>query len=123
VGSKLAIVNQDPILHNVHGYGAQMFNIGQPTKGQRNERPLDKAGVVHLKCDVHSWMEAFVVVTPSARFAVTGEDGKFTLKGVPGGEWTLHLWHEGWVEGSSAPIEKTLKLTVPAAAPVAIALP
>ena len=39
-------------------------------------------------------MVAWVGVVSHPFFAVTGEDGTFTLKGLPPGEYTLEAWHE-----------------------------
>jgi hypothetical protein len=39
-----------------------------------------------LQCDVHKWMNAKIGVFDHPFFAVTGEDGKFTLANVPAGK-------------------------------------
>src|SRR5262245_13941577 len=70
-GSNLEIVNNDPILHNVHARQATadglqtVFNIAQPVRGQRTtvEAPLDKPGIIALTCeDGHPWMTAYILV-------------------------------------------------------------
>jgi len=43
-------------------------------------------------------------------FAVSSEDGSFTIKGVPAGKYTVVAWHEGGAAGT----EKTMEVTVPA---------
>jgi plastocyanin len=95
VGSTLDIVNGDPTLHNVHGYLGQAtaFNVALPGKDQRVPRKLARPGIVAVRCDVHAWMSAYVVVA-DAPFAVTGEDGSFVVPGVPPGTWTVTAWHE-----------------------------
>jgi plastocyanin len=98
VGSTIAILNSDDILHNIHGYlnGREtLFNIGQPVKGQRNEKKLEREGVVNLQCDAgHTWMQAYIVVVGHPYFATTGSDGRFSLADVPAGSYKLKAWHE-----------------------------
>jgi hypothetical protein len=50
--------------------------------------------MVKLKCDLHSWMSAWVWVQDNPLFAVTGEDGSFIIKNVPFGIWNIEVWHE-----------------------------
>src|SRR5436190_2121737 len=53
VGTPLAVVNSDPILHNVHGNdpASTVFNLAMPIKGQRLPIALRKSGLVRLQCD------------------------------------------------------------------------
>jgi hypothetical protein len=57
-------------------------------------KKFDKPETFRLKCEVHPWMSAYVGVFNSPFYAVTGDDGSFTLKGVPPGEYTVEAWHE-----------------------------
>jgi hypothetical protein len=47
-----------------------------------------------MLCNVHAEMSAYVIVTETPYFATTGKDGKFILKDVPPGKYTLKVWHE-----------------------------
>ena len=47
-----------------------------------------------MRCGLHPWMHAFVVQAAHDLYAVSGPDGTFSLKNVPPGRHTLHLWHE-----------------------------
>jgi plastocyanin len=96
-GQPLDIVNSDPTFHNVHALPKtnEEFNHGQQTKGERTRRFFTQPEVmVRFKCDVHSWMAAWVGVTSHPFFAVTGADGTFRLTGVPPGQYTVEAWHE-----------------------------
>jgi Carboxypeptidase regulatory-like domain len=53
-----------------------------------------KEVMVPFKCDVHGWMNAYVGVLDHPYFAVTDADGKFELKDVPAGTYTIEAWHE-----------------------------
>lgn len=97
VGQKLEITNDDALLHNLHGTPSvnKEFNVGQPKKGMKNEFTFDKEEVgIPIKCDVHPWMKSYLHVLKHPYFAVTDENGKFTISGVPAGTYTVEAWHE-----------------------------
>jgi len=96
-GQKIEVRNSDLTLHNVHGMQGKktVFNLGQPAKARPIVRRIPAgADVVKLKCDVHAWMVSYVVVSRSPFFASSGEDGRFEIKGVPAGSYTIEAWHE-----------------------------
>jgi plastocyanin len=97
VGQPLEIVNSDDTLHNIHAMpkGNTEFNTGQPIKGMKTTHTFDKPEImVPFKCDVHGWMNAYVGVLDHPYFAVTDQDGKFDLKTLPPGTYTIEAWHE-----------------------------
>jgi plastocyanin len=97
VGQALEIVNSDPTLHNIHAMPKENseFNNGQPIQGMKMTHTFDKKEVmVPFKCDVHGWMNAYVGVMDHPYFAVTDKDGKFELKSLPPGTYTIEAWHE-----------------------------
>jgi hypothetical protein len=93
----LRMKNSDPILHNIHMMGAAFYNLPFPLKDIEIKRVMRKVGVVDLKCDAgHVWMNAETLVVEHPYYAVTGPQGKFTITGVPPGEYEIVAWHEGW---------------------------
>ncbi len=97
VGQPLEILNSDPTLHNIHAMpkGNQEFNTGQPIQGMKTTHTFTaKEVMVPFKCDVHGWMNAYVGVLDHPYYAVSDKDGKFELKDVPPGTYTLEAWHE-----------------------------
>jgi plastocyanin len=96
IGQTLKVRNSDDGLHNVHGVSTarDSFNVGQPVAGLVNDFHPHDPGMLQLKCDVHTWMVAFVGVVDHPYFAVTGADGTFALRDVPEGTYTLKTWHE-----------------------------
>ncbi len=96
-GQPIKILNSDPLLHNIHALpkANRPFNFGMPKKGDERERTFKKPEVmVKIKCDVHPWMGAYAGVVDNPYYAVTGDDGSFTIKNLPAGEYTLEAWHE-----------------------------
>ena len=97
VGQKLVILNSDPTLHNIHALpkANAEFNVGEPVQGMKQEKVFTaKEVMVPFKCDVHGWMNAYVGVLDHPYYAVTDKDGKFELKGLPPGTYTIEAWHE-----------------------------
>jgi plastocyanin len=99
VGTELAIVNSDPVLHNLRGWidgQRAVFNVVQPTQGQVTQRTIKRAGVIRLTCDAHSHMGGYLLAFEHPYFAVTDDDGTFSIGNVPPGSYRLNVWHEGW---------------------------
>jgi hypothetical protein len=93
----LRIRNSDPTLHNVHAMATRNrgFNLGQPTKGMESTRTFSEPEVVvQFKCDVHPWMAAHLAVLEHPFYSVTGEDGTFSLRELPAGDYAIEAWHE-----------------------------
>jgi len=96
-GQPLAIANGDDTLHNVHAMpkANQGWNKSQALKNIVDEKVLSAREVmVPFKCDVHNWMHAYVGVMDHPYFAVTHDGGKFELKHLPAGTYTVEAWHE-----------------------------
>ncbi len=100
-GQKILVKNSDPVAHNIHLYPATPGNTGK-----NNENQLQAEGAADLtisfpapedfikfKCDVHGWMFSWITVVDHPYFAVTGADGKFTIKNVPPGKYTITAMH------------------------------
>jgi plastocyanin len=102
-GADIEIVNDDPILHNIHARAMTpdgletVFNIAQPIRGQRTKfDPHLKPGIVALTCEAgHPWMSAYVLVSDNPYAAITGPNGEFVIDHVPAGTYTIKMWHEG----------------------------
>jgi plastocyanin len=96
-GQEFEFRNSDPTLHNVHALPASSrpFNNAMPMKGMTIKRKFTAPEImVRVKCDVHPWMAAYVGVLSHPFFAVSGEDGSFTIANVPAGTYTIEAWHE-----------------------------
>ena len=96
-GGTVQITNSDRTLHNVNVQPRSNpgFNVAQPIPGMSIERSFPSSEVMILvRCDVHSWMQAFIGVVPHPFFDVSGEDGSFELQGLPAGDYAIEAWHE-----------------------------
>lgn len=71
---------------------------------------------VQIGCSLHSWMRAWVYVMPHPWFAVSDKQGKFQIKEVPPGKYTLWLRHPDTGNQERREIEiqpgKTLELAI-----------
>jgi len=113
VNQAITITNSDPTTHNIHFTPKSNpdWNQSQPNGAAPLTHKLARAEIlVPVKCNQHPWMKSYVAVSKHPFFAVTAEDGSFTLKGVPPGKYTVVAWHEGGATGT----EKTMEVTVPA---------
>ncbi len=97
VRTKLDMVSNDDLLHNIHMHGAARYNLAFPIKDKVITKRLRKAGLVKVVCDAgHSWMSAYIHVVKHPYYAVTDKNGNFKIADVPPGKYKLHAWHEGW---------------------------
>lgn len=97
-GSKVTIGNSDPILHNLRIFrdADMLMHEWQQPAPQPNaiSRKFDEAGRFLLRCGVHAWMSAWVIVADHPYYALSDSNGNFTIPQVPPGEYTLQVWHE-----------------------------
>lgn len=93
--STVDILNSDDVMHNVHSYAIKNspFNEGV-TGGGKLPKKFEFQEVVPVKCDVHKWMTAFIVVKDNPYYAVTDESGNFKIDNVPPGTYKLQAWQE-----------------------------
>lgn len=96
-GQSLTILNSDSLLHNIKAVPTanRGFNVSQPRAGMTREQVFTEPEVmVPLECNVHGWMKAYVGVVAHPYFATSGENGAFTIGGLPPGTYQLEAWHE-----------------------------
>ena len=109
-GTKLEVRNNDPILHDLRirrdtRFGPTYLNIIQPAGTRSVQKPLLEAGHFDVRCDVHSFMRAYIHVFDHPYFAITDASGSFEMTKVPPGIYKLVIWHEHF--GTR---EKTIKV-------------
>lgn len=95
-GSVVDFPNSDKTYHNVFSLSkAKRFDLGRYAAGNSKAVRFDRPGVVRVFCDIHSHMNAFVLVFNHRFFDVTEPDGRFRLNDVPAGTYTVVGWYEG----------------------------
>ncbi len=95
-GTVIDFPNSDKTFHNVFSLSkAKRFDLGRYAAGRAKSVRFDRPGVVRVFCDIHSHMNAFVLVFSHPYFDVTDTDGRFRLDNVPAGTYTVVGWYEG----------------------------
>src|SRR5438552_15609644 len=94
-GGTVDFLNSDRLLHKIRASPKlnASFNRTQP-KSRTIPITFDKPEIVRINCELHSWMLGWVVVGAHPFYAITGEDGQFTLDNLPPGQYKLQEWHE-----------------------------
>ena len=116
LGGKFAIRNSDPVLHNIRIFdpAAQipemLMHEWQKVKARDIVWEFEKPGRYLVRCGVHLWMYAWVVVAPHSAYRVTDRQGVFQMTDVAPGPHTLHVWHETLGE-LEVPVEVTAEGT------------
>ncbi|MES1210423.1 MAG: carboxypeptidase regulatory-like domain-containing protein, partial [Pseudomonadota bacterium] len=96
-GQTVLIRNSDQTLHNVHTYrgASTLFNQAQiPGMAPMSKTFSDGGQIIKFRCDVHPWMTGYVAVVDNPFFAVSGDDGTFSIAHLPPGQYTVEAWHE-----------------------------
>jgi plastocyanin len=96
-GQTLKVLNSDPTTHNIHPTPKdnREWNESQPPKAPAIEKTFAREEIMlPVKCNQHPWMKMYVNVVKSPYFAVTDKNGKYTLKGLPPGTYTVAVVQE-----------------------------
>ena len=96
-GGVLHVTNSDPVTHNIHliAQNNREWNQSQAPGEPVLERKIGRPEVmIRVKCNVHSWMRAYMGAVSHPYFAVTGVDGSFEIRNVPPGDYTIEAWQE-----------------------------
>jgi plastocyanin len=95
VGTTVEWPNNDRIYHNVFSFSdAKQFDLGLYKSGDSKSVTFDKPGRVDVFCSIHSSMNCIVLVMENPFFARADDKGRYVIRDVPAGEYTLKAWHE-----------------------------
>jgi len=92
-GTTVRFLNNDPEPHNVYSPEGR-YNLGTWPTGETRDHVFEKPGIYTQLCNIHPDMLAYVVVLETPYSAVTDENGRFEVEGVPPGQYLLWAWHE-----------------------------
>jgi plastocyanin len=94
IGALVRFANSDETNHNIHLYAKKNEAVNKNIAGgQSFDLKLDKSEVVEVKCDIHTWMRGYVVVTEASHWDISGLDGTFEIKDLPAGTYKVNVWH------------------------------
>jgi plastocyanin len=96
-GQNIDIKNDDQTTHNIHPtpQSNREWNESQPPNAAPIEKNFAREEIMlPVKCNQHPWMRMYINVVKSPFYAVTGPDGKYELKGLPPGTYTIAFVQE-----------------------------
>jgi len=103
-GTIVDFPNSDRIYHNVFSLSkTRQFDLGRYAAGHSKPVRFDRAGVVRVFCDIHSHMNAFILVFSHPFFSLTDNEGRYRIDNVPPGTYSVVAWNEG-VSSEALPV-------------------
>jgi plastocyanin len=107
VGTTVEFPNKDNVYHNVFSLSkSKKFDLGRYATGESKGVAFDAPGEVRVYCEIHEHMKAFVIAVDNPFFTTTDAEGRWALKDVPPGTYTLAAWHE-----SAKPVRAPVTVT------------
>jgi plastocyanin len=94
-GTVVDFPNSDSIYHNVFSLSkAARFDLGRYATGKSRSIRFERPGIVRVFCDIHSHMNAFILVFSHPFFSATDEEGRYRIDGVPPGSYNIVAWSD-----------------------------
>jgi plastocyanin len=95
-GTTVDFPNTDAFYHNVFSLSKPArFDLGRYAAGKSRAVRFDRPGIVRVFCDIHSHMNAFILVFSHPFFALTNAEGRYGIDNVPPGTYNVIAWNEG----------------------------
>jgi len=93
-GTSVTFPNMDAVFHNVFSTsGRNSFDLGSYRSGDpARSVVMTTPGVVEVFCNIHSKMNANILVVPGPLFAKVGADGSYRIENVPTGARRIVAW-------------------------------
>ena len=95
-GTIVDFPNSDHIYHNVFSLSkTRPFDLGRYAAGHSKPVRFDRPGIIRVFCDIHSHMNAFILVFSHPFFSITDTDGRYRIDNIPPGTYNVVAWNEG----------------------------
>lgn len=97
-GNKFIMKNEDPVFHtfdvHVSQGGKELYHFAIPEKGSSVTKTLSKEGILSVTCYAHPWQRAYIYIFDHPYAVITDENGRFIIKDILPGTYTVMAWHE-----------------------------
>jgi plastocyanin len=96
VGTIIEFPNNDRVFHNVFSFhDGKRFDLGLYPVGTSKRIVVDHAGLSRIFCNIHPNMAAHIMAVDTGYYALSDENGRFTIANLPAGTYTYHAWRPG----------------------------
>ena len=95
VVTRVEFPNFDGTYHSIFSYSPpKRFDLGRylPDEKPVPSEVFDTPGLVTLRCDIHEHMRGLILILNTPYFVTTDADGRFRLRNLPAGHYTLKAW-------------------------------
>lgn len=101
-GSNLNVMNSEKAAHNFHitpldaanpGFNRMMMSL-DGTMTLKGSKYFLEPEVIKMQCDIHPWMNGFIVCHDPRFAAISAADGAFEIPSVPPGKYDVSIFHE-----------------------------
>jgi hypothetical protein len=101
VGTRVEFPNNDNVFHNVFTeYHSSKFDLGMYPRGVSKFQVFDRPGLAVIMCSVHPDMCAYIMVVDTPYYAITDKAGRYSISGMPDGQYKVSVWHESGAKAS-----------------------
>jgi plastocyanin len=106
-GTNVVFPNMDTVFHNVFSTsGRNTFDLGSYRSGDTPRSVvLTTPGVVEVFCNIHSKMNANILVVPGSLYTKVGADGTYRIENVPVGARRVVAWSP-----SAKPVQQKIEV-------------
>ena len=113
-GSVVQFPNDDPYFHNVFSlFAGKRFDLGLYEAGATKSVTFSRVGVSYIFCNIHPEMSAVVVALSSPLYGLADPQNAISIRNVPLGDYTLHIWVEGVPESTLSHQTRRLHISSP----------
>jgi len=114
VGTTVDFPNNDRVFHNVFSFrDGKVFDLGMYPVGAVRHITFDKPGLSRIFCNIHPGMAAYVMAVDSPYFAVSNDDGAFSIAAIAPGPYKYRAWRAGAADMSGTWTDGILSISWP----------